>query len=518
MFRKTLGVLLVLALVGGMVTGQSFAQKKVFKAAFTTQPPTLDAIQSTTTAARQIAIYLFETLVTIGEGYNVVPQLAESWDISDDKLTYTFKLRKGVKFHNGKTMTATDVVDSFNRYKSSALGVKKMALVNTIEATGSHTVVMKVDKDIQLIAAISMPIPFITVMPSEINAKYGKNEVKGKDLIGTGPVSLISWTPDVAIKFAKFKDYSLDTRSSGRDGFAGRRVVNFDEIHVLPVTEASARLAGIETGEFDFAESLPVTSYDRLKENPQTQPTILKPKWAIVLNINKTAWPTSEWQFRRALAYCLDKEQVMRAITAGKKQFYRMQHSIYYPEQTDFNVQEGQAEFNEMSQPKAKKLLDEIGYKGQEVIYMSNRDYDWMYKAALAQTEQWKACGINVNLQFLDWPSEVQNMRKKGDSWHMGQTGWSPRFDPVMLLNQFSTGTQQGHWHNLKEMESLMQKINTGIPLAERQKLWTRVQQIYWDKVPYLRVGDLFEMEAVRTSVKNYKPFYVTPRFWGVSK
>ena len=81
-------------------------------------------------------------------------------------------------------------------------------------------------------------------------------------------------------------------------------------------------------------------------------------------------------------------------------------------------------------------LLKEMGYKGEEVVYMSNRDYDWMYKASLSQTEQWRKAGINVRLTFQDWPSVVQQTRSK-EGWNMSQTGWSPRMDPIMLTTQF---------------------------------------------------------------------------------
>ena len=507
-------VMIVLAFLPSSVLA-----KKIFKAAYTTNPPTLDAILSSTTATRQIAINLFESLVVIGEGYEVIPQLAEKWEISKDGKVYTFTLRSGVKFHNGKTLTAEDVAASMNRFKESPLGKKGLSIASSIEAVDARTVRFTLTRNAPLLGILTIPIPFPAVLPKEIVEKYGQNEVKGADLIGTGPLKLIEWKPDVAIRLAKFEDYAVDNRFDGPSGFGGKRVVHFDEIHIIPVTEASARLAGLETGEFDFAESLPLNAYNGLLDNPNTVPAIQKPKWGIMMNINKSQFPTSEAKFRRALVYAIDKEKVMKAITQGRKEFYRIQNSVYFPEQKDWYIAEGQDEYNKKDVGKAKKLLQEIGYKGEEVIYISNRDYDWMYKASLPLVTEWKNAGINVKLVYYDWPSGIQRQRDKKD-WHIFQTGWSPRMDPTMQLQTFDgSGTSSAsHWYKSPEMDKLMDAVNKGAPLAERQAAWKKVQMLYWEEVPFLRVGDYFELEAVRKNVKGYKTFYVTPRFWGVTK
>jgi peptide/nickel transport system substrate-binding protein len=495
------------------------AQQSVFRAAYTTNPPTLDAILSTTTAARQIAIYLFESLVVIGEGYEVIPQLADKWEISKDGKTYDFTLRSGVKFHNGKTLTAEDVTASFNRFKQSPLGKKGLSVADSIVAVNARTVRFNLNKDSPLLGILTIPIPFPAVMPKEIVDKYGQNEVKGADLIGTGPYKLIDWKPDVAIRLARFADYAVDNRFDGPSGFGGKRVANFDEVQIIPVTEAAARLAGLETGEFDFAESLPLNAYDRLVENKDTVPAIQKPKWGIMINVNKAVFPTSEAKFRRALAYAVDKEQVMKAITLGRKEFYRIQNSIYFPEQKDWYIEDGQAEYNKYDVAKAKQLLQEVGYKGEEVVYISNRDYDWMYKASLPLVQQWKDAGINVKLVYYDWPSGIQKQREKS-AWNLFQTGWSTRMDPTMQLQTFdgSGNSQASHWYKSPQMDKLMEAINKGAPLKVRQAAWNKVQQLFWQELPFIRIGDYHELEAVRANVKGYRPFYVTPRFWGVTK
>ena len=168
---------------------------------------------------------------------------------------------------------------------------------------------------------------------------------------------------------------------------------------------------------------------------------------------------------------------------------------------------------------KAKELLKESGYKGEEVVYISNRDYDWMYKASLPLDQMWKDAGVNVKLEYYDWPSGIKKQSEK-NAWHLFQTGWSARMDPTMQLQTFDgSGTSIGsHWYKSPQMDKLMEVLNKGAPLPQRQAAWKKVQELYWQDVPFLRVGDYHELEAIRSNVKGYRTFYVTPRFWGVTK
>jgi peptide/nickel transport system substrate-binding protein len=109
-------------------------------------PPTLDPHFSTSIATRNVAMHIFEQLVTRDENNAVIPELAESWQVSPDGLAYTFKIRSGVKFHNGKELTSADVKASFERYKRMALAKVTLAPVVAIEAPNPTTFVLKVDK------------------------------------------------------------------------------------------------------------------------------------------------------------------------------------------------------------------------------------------------------------------------------------------------------------------------------------------------------------------------------------
>ena len=517
MFRRflILTAVLTIAVCGTSLPAQGGAS--IFRAALTTNPPTLDPYMSSSTVTRQIAIYLFETLVTFGENYELIPQLAESWDISKDRLTYTFKLRKGVKFHNGKTLTADDVKASFLRYKDSPHAGGRFKAVKSVDVLDDTTIRFILTDNITFLVNLATPIPFFGISPKDIAEKAGKNEIRGADLIGTGPYKLLEWRSDVHVALGKFADYATDNRFKDPSGFGGKRTALMDEVRLIPATEAASRMASFETGEFDYAESLPVNSYDRLKGNPSVSPHVLKPKWAVLMELNHAETPMNNVKFKQALVAALDMEEVMKALTAGKKEFYRLQTSIFFPEQTDFYSEAGAQVYNKKDLAKVQRLLREVGYANQPIVYLANRDFDWMYKCALSVSQQWQAAGINVKLEFYDWPSQIEKAKTlKG--WHVNQTGWSPRFDPSQIALSLRTGQIGAYNYSNPEMDKLLDAINLGSPTEERQEIWNKIQKLIWDDVAVIRVGDYFELEATRANVKGYRPFYVTPRFWNVRK
>ncbi len=529
MFKKVVGLILITGLFlflsvspGGRLVAEAAPPTEaggggVLKAAMTTNPPTLDAYLSTATATRQIAIYLGETLVTIGENYEIIPQLADSWEISDDRLMYTFKLREGVKFHNGNVLSAEDVKASFERYKAGPHVGQRFEPVESVTVVDPLTVEFTLTRDIPFLANLSIPSPFFAVYPKEIVDKYGQDEIRGADLIGTGPYKFLEWRPDVYVRLGRFEDYVSDQRFDGPSGFGGKRIPYFDEIQIVPAPEAASRVAGLETGEFDFAEAVPIVSYANLLDNPDIKPEILKPKWAILLELNQGEPPMDNVPFRKALISALDMDKVLQAVTLGRSEFYRTQPSIYYPEQKVFHTEAGSELYNKRDLDQVKQFLQEAGYNNEPIIYLCNRDFEWMYKACLPIADQWKEAGINVKLEFMDWPSQIEKAKSLKD-WHVNQTGWSPRFDPIQLNSTLNSKSIGSYNYSNPEMDKLLVGINSGLPTEERQKIWQKIQKLVWDDVAVIRIGDYFELEATRANVVNYKPFYVTPRFWNVYK
>ena len=426
----------------------------------------------------------------------MIPQLAVNWDRSEDGLTYTFHLRPDVRFHNGATMTATDVVASLQRYFKVSPGAYRFRNVKSVEAVDPLTVRLTLSHDFALLANLSIPAPVISVMPAEVVQRYGEKEIRGADLIGTGPFRFLEWRPDVAVRLGRFDGYSADTRLPGPTGFGGRRTACVDEVDFVPATEEMSRVAGLQTGAYDYAEALPITSVDSLQHDPAIKVMVVKPYMGVVLELNPAEGIMASLPFRRALVAALNMTQVMQATSFGKTDYFRAQPSIFFPEQTDWYSTAGGDVYNHQDLDAVKRLLQEAGYKGEPIVYLTNQDYPWMYKASQAVAEMWRRAGINVQTQLMDWPSQIQRAQT-GKGWAVNQTGWSPRFDPLQVSDSLHCGAPAAYNHCDKAMDALLDRLNSGASLDARRQMWNDVQGMVWDTVSVIRLGDVFAPEAV---------------------
>ena len=196
MHAVVVALLVVLALVSPVVAQEQPRPGGVFRAAMIGEPPTLDLHTTTAVIVQQITWHIYETLFTYDRQYNAVPMLAESYTTADGGRTYLFKLRRGVKFHNGKEMTAADVVASLKRWGRLATPGKAVwRNVEGVEARDAYTVAMILKEPSgALLAALARPNNGAAIYPKEIIDAAGDQAVK--EYIGTGPYRFVEHRPD----------------------------------------------------------------------------------------------------------------------------------------------------------------------------------------------------------------------------------------------------------------------------------------------------------------------------------
>src|SRR5204863_1194229 len=226
------------------------------------EPQTLDPMASTADLVGTIMQHVYELLYTYDANSNVVPMLAETMPaVSSDGLVYTIPLRKGVKFHNGKEMTSADVVASLQRWMEMAPRGKAVAKeIKTLEAKGPYTVVITLNRPYApLVAHFALPSGFAVIMAKDSIA----NPLT--QFVGTGPYVFKERKPDQYVQIVRFDGYSA--RSEPASGFAGKREALLDELRFVPVPNANTRVEGMLSGQYQFADLLPVESYSRLDGN-----------------------------------------------------------------------------------------------------------------------------------------------------------------------------------------------------------------------------------------------------------
>jgi peptide/nickel transport system substrate-binding protein len=478
----------------------------VLKAAMIGEPPSLDLHWTTAVITQQISWHVFETLYTYDRNYTPIPMLAEGHTVTDGGRRYTITLRKGVRFHNGKEMTSTDVVPSLNRWgKISTPGKALWKNVEAVEAKDPYTVVIHLKEPSgSLLFGLGRPNAGAAIYPRDVVAAAGDGQIK--DNIGTGPYRFVEHKPDRHIKLARFKDYTA--RTDAPEGYGGKRIAYADEILFIPVPDVAVRLAGVETGEYHFAQQIKPDQYERIKGLAAVEARIVKPYGWITAVPNHKEGVMANKKLRQAFQAALDMEPIMGAAM-GNKDFYRLDGAVGFPEQTLWHSTAGLASYNQRDKDKARRLLKESGYAGQPVRWITTKEYDWMYKTALVSKQQLEEVGFKIDLQVLDWATLVQR-RNKPELFDVFSTGFTFTADPA-LATALQCGWP-GSWCH-EEKDKLLQDLARESDAKKRKALIDRIQAIFYDDVGRIKFGDYFLLDVTRKELRGFRS---TPElyFW----
>jgi peptide/nickel transport system substrate-binding protein len=474
----------------------------------------LDQHVSNTVSTRNIALNIFESLMTRDAANAPVPDLAESVAISADAMTYTFKLRRGVKFHNGKDLTAADVAASFDRYKR--VGWEKATLTNVASWSAKDPLTFEIRMSkVQptFLEELSSFVVPIVIMPAEqANAAPMRAEI-----IGTGPFQLDQFVPDSHVRLKRYEAYQPNTAHNDLNGFGGYKQACLDSVTIRFASEPGSRVAGLETGEVHIAESIPAKARQTLAKAPGVVVLRLD-NWGVnIATANYSAPPTDNLLVRKAVQAALDMGEIMEAATDG---LYRLNIGFQYPNNAAYS--ERGKEFYNMKNPElAKRYLREAGYKNEPIVLLTNKDYPQHYNAAVVMAEQLKAVGINATLRVLDWPTSIQTFEKESAGWNYFFTTWAiavasgPIGSLKFLAPPQNTYKPKGAEGTDKVFEGLWNEMLTKPTTAERFDAFARAQQRVMEQGMALPFGASTVLVGHRAEVKNFRPFLI-PRFSNV--
>lgn len=472
-------------------------------------PPSLDAMVTTSQASRNITMNMYETLFGFSEDIRPIPILAKSVDISPDGKTYRIPLREGVKFHNGKEMKAEDVKASLERYKKVGGTQTMLAPVESIDVTGPYEVTLHLSQPTPtFMESFASPRAPAVIIPAEEAAK-GPNEIS---FIGTGPYKFVEYVPDSHVKLERFKDYVPNEDYKDIDGFGGRKTAYLDTITFRVIPEAGAAVAALETGEVQVLEQIPVPTARRLASNPDIK-TYENMPWAFLTFImNMKAAPTDNVKFREAVALALNDEEVMAIATEG---LFNLYHGWMYEGSTYDAGDIGKEFYNVHDAERAKALLKEAGYNNEPFTLLTDSNIPEHGKAAVVIAEQLKAVGINATVNQVDWPTALK-IRLQDSGWN----GWTlamgiePYLGPAALISTL-TGAAPHFRANDPELDALYKELITTDGVDGRKAVFAKIQKRLYEFFGIVKVGETGLMQAARANVQGFKPFRF-PRLYNV--
>ena len=509
--RKALAAvgLLTIAIGLGVLPGDAQTPKPggMLKIGMIGEPPTLDSHATTAVITREIGINMFETLFALDAKFQPVPHLIDGHDVADGGKRYTLRLRKGVKFHNGKELTAADVVASLARWgKMSSPGKAVFKNVEAVEAKNPATVEIRLKEPAaSLLTNLAQVDNAAVIYPKEVIDASGDGQLK--EYVGTGPYRFVEHKPDRHIKLARFDGYA--PRSEAPTGLAGRRVAYVNELYFMPVPDYATRQAGIITGEYDYIQQVKPDQYERLKSTAGVDALVIKPYGWVTIVLNNKQGLMTDRRLRQAIQAAVDAEPMMLA-GLGHKDFFRLDPGLFFPEQP-WHSKAGAALYNQRDKEKAKRLLKEAGYSGQPVRWLVTTEYEHHYKPAVVAKSQLEEIGFKIDLQVSDWATVVQR-RGKPELWDAFSTAF-------VVVPEPSTATQvncewPGWWCNAEKDQLLAQMVREP-DHKKRYATWEKVQSAFYADAGRIKIGDYFRLDAKRKDVQGYDPGPYL-HFWNV--
>ena len=345
-------------------------------------------IQNDTTS-EQVVKMLYNTLLKFEDDGTVVGDLAESWSVSEDKLTWTFNLKQGVKFHNGKELTSADVKATFDRALNAEAGglrtTEIIKMFTAVEAPDPYTVTITTDGPYGPMESLMCNMS-LGIMDADYIEKYGLDlgtSVEGEN--GTGPFKVVSWERDQEIVVERFDDY-----------FGTPAKLQTVVYTIIP--EAASRVIALETGEVDVIDKPTDEDLARLEADTENFTVLRKPTISQRLFRFGCNDPIiSNTKVRQAIVYAIDRQAIIDALFTGSA----------YPSTAPLApVTFGYSDLGEIEQDLelAKSLLAEAGYPdGFDTKIVTTERYQNGIELAEIISQQLAEIGINAEIEVWEW-------------------------------------------------------------------------------------------------------------------
>ena len=364
---------------------------QVLKYGIDTWPAGFDPHTISAVAAVRVFGQVYETLIDLNADMTFKPVLAESWETPDD-VTYVFHLRQGVKFHNGREMTADDVVYTFDRILGKTEAGDIGALGSKASYYGGVASVEAVDPYTVKFTLAEPNAAFLGNLTSNYGAIVDKDVIAEKgDLMradgGTGPFQLGEWLPDNYVTITKFSDYWEADR------------VKLDGITYFLIGDEAARLAALRTGEIDFA-SLSATNVTAAEKEANLKVISYQTNDYIAVGCNLSTPALQDKNVRQAMSYAMDRAAIINVVYGGQA----LPCSMVPPAMGHWSLDVSDMDLYQTNVEKARELMEAAGYSDNNrlTLRVAAGLMDSIRQAAVVLQQQLAEIYIDLEITNLE--------------------------------------------------------------------------------------------------------------------
>ena len=451
-------------------------------------PDTFDPHRAVAAATQEIDFNIYQGLVSYDAEGRIIPALAESWDISEDGTVYTFTLRENVVFHNGRAMTADDVIFSLNRIRDEATGYPLAwhKQIKHLEIADDGRIRLELKASY---APFLSELADAAIIPPEAVATLAAKPV------GTGPFQLVEWVMGQHVKLVRFEDYwekdlpYLDAVTFRIMPDPSTAILNLKAgaVHVIP------RLSADVAWEVEQDQNL------KLLSGPMNTPQLM------AYNLERE--PFTDIRVRQAINYAIDKDLLIEGAAWGYGSKIGSNMSpvmdAYYVDLADYYMYDP---------ARAKALLADAGYPhGFTVTLSLPADYDLHVKTGEMVAAMLEEVGIRANLELVEWGTWLDRIYTKRE-YDMTIVGLAGKLDPHTVLHRYESSYPRNFFNfSNREHDTLIGEGLYVTDLAQRQAIYRRSQEILAEEAAALFIMDPNDLVAMGKSVHGwqYYPKYV---------
>lgn len=474
----------------------------VITAALTGDPQTLDSGISGSQLTYLVGQNIFEGLFALDESYTPQPMLAESYEVSDDLLTYTISLREGILFHDGSDFEAEDVVASLERWSLvSPSGKAAAPVISSITSVDSLTVeIVLTEPRFSLIGDLAFFVQAAIMLPAEVAEAAGEEPLTAEQIIGTGPYKLEKLTAGQRVDLVRYEEYS--SRSEDLGGFAGAKHAYADEIDFVYVADATQRLNGLKTGQWNWAQTINADDVEAAAADPNL--TVEAGATASINTIylnNKDVSVFANEQARQALNLLIDPEVFARATGGPEWLWSPLSPSMVTPSNAPMFSDAGKDAFSAYDPDRAKELFAEAGVtEGSTIKISTTQTYPQFYQWAVMIQSELEKIGIGAEVAVYDYPTMTGTQTSDPASWDLSMTFFVGSVTSPAQILWLTPGWRAGY--ESAEKDALIEDYMGAATQEEATAVIDRLQALVYEDMPVVHLGAVSDLGVYSKSLE----------------
>jgi peptide/nickel transport system substrate-binding protein len=526
--RFVQGTLAATALSGvpGLAQAQGPSRARTLRVVMQGDLRVLDPIWTTANITAYHGAMIYDTLFALDGQMRPQPQMVSKYGVSDDKLTYTFELRDGLKFSDGAAVTADDVVASIRRWAARDGAGQHMTLrVKDISRKDDKTFVIALKEPYGLVVDVmaKTSTPLLYIMRKR-EAETDPNQ-QVTEYIGSGPFTFNRDETRMGTRYVYDRNPGYVPRTEVPTGMAGAKIAKVDRVIYENMPDSQTAMQALRAGEVDFLEIPPIDLIDTLEGDPNIKIEVLNKTGNVGwMRLNFLHPPFNKVEARQAMLNLIDQEEFMKA-TFGNPKFFRKCASNFAcgtPMENDENTDWFRTAPNVA---KARELFQKAGYDGRPVTVLHATNIDFMNNAAQITAQRLRAAGVNAELASSDWGGVVTRRAVKTapdqGGWNIFITwaGGASVGNPIALAGHAANGDKGWFgWPSDETHEKLRDKWASAATLDEQKAVAREIQRNAWNFVPHVWLGQWVSPVAYRANLRGVLSIPEIIPFWNIEK